>query len=139
MADVKNLASMGIIVNVNGKELSGVTDIPDMGATPEKLETTSLKDKCRTYIDGIKDYGDLEFSLIYEEGTDGNYATLHALEKSKEEVKIEVVFSENTKFIFYGTVGLKVNAVGINAVVTFAMTVALSSDIGYNEDPKAGE
>ena len=129
-------SSLGIKLDVgNVQNVSGLTDIPDMGATPEKLDVTTLADPSRQYIEGIKDFGDLEFTFIYESG-DGNYAQLAALDG---EQKCIVTFPDDTQFIFYGEISLRIVGVGVNAVITFVMSVALSSDIGYNEDPRAGQ
>ena len=122
-------SSLGIQLDVGSvKNISGLTDIPDMGATPEKLDVTTLADASRQYIEGIKDYGDLEFNFIYESGTDGNYAKLNALDGDQECV---VTFPDGSKFTFTGEVSLRILGVGVNAVITFAMSVALSSDIEY--------
>lgn len=128
-------SSLGIKLDVGDvKNVSGLTDIPDMGATPEKLDVTTLADASRQYIEGIKDFGDLEFTFIYESG-EGNYAKLAALEG---EQKCIVTFPDDTQFIFYGEISLRIVGVGVNAVITFVMSVALSSDIGYNKDPRQG-
>ena len=122
-------SSLGIQLDVGSvKNVSGLTDIPDMGATPEKLDVTTLADASRQYIEGIKDYGDLEFTFIYESGAEGNYAQLHALEGVQECV---VTFPDGSKFTFSGEVSLRIAGVGVNAVITFVMAVALSSDIVY--------
>lgn len=122
-------SSLGITLDVGSvKAVSGLTDIPDMGATPEKLDVTTLADASRQYIEGIKDYGDLEFTFIYESGADGNYAKLAALEGNQECV---VTFPDGSKFSFNGEISLRIVGVGVNAVITFVMAVALSSDIEY--------
>ena len=133
MAEIKKHSSLGITLDVGSvKAVSGLTDIPDMGATPEKLEVTTLSDECRTYINGIKDFGDLEFTFIYESGTDGNYAKLAAIESAGEDVELKVTFPDGASFTFSGKVNLRILGVGVNAVITFAMSVALSSDIVYS-------
>lgn len=122
-------SSLGITLDVGSvKAVSGLTDIPDMGATPEKLDVTTLADASRQYIEGIKDYGDLEFTFIYESGAEGNYAKLAALEGNQECV---VTFPDGSKFSFNGEISLRIVGVGVNAVITFVMAVALSSDIEY--------
>ena len=122
-------SSLGITLDVGSvKAVSGLTDIPDMGATPEKLDVTTLADASRQYIEGIKDYGDLEFTFIYESGADGNYAKLAALEGQQDCV---VTFPDGSKFSFNGEISLRIVGVGVNAVITFVMAVALSSDIEY--------
>ena len=122
-------SSLGITLDVGSvKAVSGLTDIPDMGATPEKLDVTTLADASRQYIEGIKDYGDLEFTFIYESGAEGNYAKLAALEGNQE---CAVTFPDGSKFTFSGEISLRIVGVGVNAVITFVMAVALSSDIDY--------
>ena len=122
-------SSLGITLDVGAvKAVSGLTDIPDMGATPEKLDVTTLADASRQYIEGIKDYGDLEFTFIYESGAEGNYAKLNALEGDQECV---VTFPDGSTFSFSGEISLRIVGVGVNAVITFVMAVALSSDIAY--------
>lgn len=122
-------SSLGIQLDVgNVKNVSGLTDIPDMGATPEKLDVTTLADASRQYIEGIKDYGDLEFTFIYESGAEGNYAKLNELEGDQDCV---VTFPDGSTFSFSGEISLRIVGVGVNAVITFVMAVALSSDIAY--------
>ena len=127
-------SSIGIKIKVGEKgseqEILGLTDIPDMGATPEKLDVTTLADDVRQYINGVKDFGDLEFTFIYESGENGNYAQLAAMEGAG--VKSCVVeFPDESTFSFEGDISVRILGVGVNAVITFAMSVALASDIEY--------
>lgn len=126
-------ASIGIKLSVGDyADVSGLTDIPDMGATPEKLDVTTLADEYRHYIGGVKDFGDLEFTFIYESGADGNYAKLAAIEANKaQDVACVVEFPDGSKFEFPGEISLRIVGVGVNAVITFVMAVALSGDIVY--------
>ena len=128
-------SSIGIKLSIGGQNVSGLTDIPDMGATPEKLDVTTLADDVRQYINGVKDFGDLEFTCIYESGPDGNYAILAAVEVSENnkagETACIVEFPDGAKFEFNGEISLRILGVGVNAVITFAISVALASDIEY--------
>lgn len=124
-------SSIGIKLTVGGAEIQGLTDIPDMGATPEKLDVTTLADEYRQYINGVKDFGDLEFTFIYESGADGNYAKLAAMEgDGVKECSVE--FPDGAKFSFEGEISVRILGVGVNAVITFAMSVALQSEIAYS-------
>ena len=61
-----------------------IKEFPDLGGTPEMLETTTLSDKMQTYIPGIQSLDALEFTSNYTleeykklkalEGTDKQYA-----------------------------------------------------------------
>ena len=130
-------ASIGIKLSVGSyANVSGLTDIPDMGATPEKLDVTTLADASRQYIEGIKDYGDLEFTFIYESGADGNYAILNGIAEEENNknglTQCSVTFPDGASFAFEGEINLRIVGVGVNAVITFVMSVALSKDIEYN-------
>ena len=125
-------SSIGIELTVGNQKISGLTDIPDMGATPEKLDVTTLSDDVRKYINGVKDFGDLEFNFIYESGPDGNYAQLAALE-GKGVQECVVTFPDNATFSFEGDISVRILGVGVNAVITFAMSVALQSEITYGK------
>jgi hypothetical protein len=129
-------SSIGIELTVGDQKISGLTDIPDMGATPEKLDVTTLSDDVRKYINGVKDFGDLEFNFIYESGVDGNYAVLNGIVEQEDNkaglTQCSVAFPDGTTFSFKGEISLRILGVGVNAVITFAMSVALSEDIQYN-------
>ena len=66
-------------------KLVDITSTPDLGGTPNMIETTTLSDDTQTFIPGVKQLGDgLEFSANYDvvsytllkslEGSDLNYA-----------------------------------------------------------------
>ena len=124
-------SSIGIKLTVDSKEIKGLTDIPDMGASPEKLDVTTLADEYRQYINGVKDFGDLEFNFIYESGADGNYAQLAAMEGAGVKQCV-VTFPDGATFTFEGDISVRILGVGVNAVITFAMSVALQSEIEYS-------
>ena len=67
------------------EKLVDITSTPDLGGTPNMIETTTLSDDTQTFIPGVKQLGDgLEFSANYDvasytklkglEGSDLNYA-----------------------------------------------------------------
>jgi len=43
-----------------------IKDFPDLGGSPEMLETTTFNDKSQTYIKGIQSLGALEFTANYK-------------------------------------------------------------------------
>lgn len=140
------VCSVGIKVLVGEKEVRGVTDIPALGATPEKIDVTTLADKSRKYIDGIKDYGDLEFAVLYDPSIDGeeasdsiNYKELRSMEVAGEEQTIKVVLpkmGENAEesFTFKGRIAVAMGEAAVNAALTFTMSVALSTEITFSGD-----
>lgn len=126
------ISSEGIIMShgAENEEFENLQEIPEIGGTPEKLDVTVLKDTCKKYINGIKDYGDLAFKFLYDNSSDtADYRVLRAYEESGETVQFKVEFPDGTAFGFSGQVSTKINSAGVNAPLTFTATIALSTDI----------
>lgn len=140
-------------VTIDGVPVVGVTDIPALGAAPEKIDVTTLAHESRQYINGIKDYGDLEFSCIYEESIPKDaedlygsatpllYKDLRAMEDgSIHEIKVVVpktgTAGDDLEIYFNGSIAVALAEFAVNAAVTFTLSVALASEIKTNKDPK---
>ena len=135
MADTtKAYLSKGIAFSIKGSgstytEIVGLTECPNMGATFEKVDVTSLKDGTRRYIAGIGDYGSLDFKFLYDNsGATSNYRQLKAIEDGKShEYKVE--FPDGTSFTFSGEIHNTIQSASVNAPLYFVASVALDSDI----------
>ena len=123
-------------------KLVDIKDFPDLGGSPEMLETTTLSDKMQTYIPGIQSLDALEFNANY---TKEEFAKLKALEG--QELDLAVWFGGNEsngtltptgddgKFNFKGYVSVFVVGGGTNEVVGMTVAVAVSIE----EAHKAGK
>ena len=122
------------------KKLVDIKDFPDLGGSPEMLETTTLSDKMQTYIPGIQSLDALEFNANY---TKEEFAKLKALEG--QELDLAVWFGGNEangtltptgddgKFNFKGYVSVFVVGGGTNEVVGMTVAVAPSTPITVGE------
>ena len=134
MAEAKKIQyvnTLGITVSVGGKIIDGVTDIPALGATPEKIDVTTLADESRQYIQGIKDFGDLEFTVLYSSDSEANYAYLATL-KEEQNTPVIITLKDGSNFSFEGQISVAMNEVAVNAALAFTMSVALSSEIEFS-------
>lgn len=125
--------------NAYGK-LVDIKDFPDLGGSPEMLETTTLSDKMQTYIPGIQSLDALEFNANY---TKEEFAKLKALEG--QELDLAVWFGGNEangtltptgddgKFNFKGYVSVFVVGGGTNEVIGMTVAVAPSTPITVGE------
>lgn len=104
-------------------------ECPELGGAPEKVEVTTLADSARRYIAGVKEYGDLAFTFLYDNtASTGSFAIAHELEG--DGVKYwEVSFPDGTKFHFTGECSCAVSGGAVNAALTFTLNIALNSDI----------
>jgi hypothetical protein len=111
-------------------KLYDLQDVPQLGAAPELVEVTTLQNTSRRYINGIKDYGELAFTFLYDNASaTSSYRVLRGLEIEGEAVSFKLVLPDTTEFAFGGAVSTAMNAIAINAPLTFTMNLALNSDI----------
>lgn len=117
-------------------KLIDIKDFPDLGGSPELLETTTLSDKMQTYIPGIQSNDALEFTTNY---TKEDYTTLAALADTEGDyavwfggTELEGVVTpdgSNGKFSFKGKLSVHVNGGGVNEVVDMTITIVPSTVI----------
>ena len=110
--------SKGIKLYKGEKELHGLTEIADLGGTAESIEITTLADSAHMYTDGIKNYGDsLDFKFLYEKA---QFVELNGLSGSQE-WKVEL--PDATTCTFGGSCSVKLDAVGVNAALTYTLSI----------------
>lgn len=124
----------------NWSKLIDIKDFPDLGGSPELLETTTLSDKMQTYIPGIQSLDALEFTANY---TKTDYTTLKALEGAENEYAVWFGGTDNGgvvtptgddgKFAFKGALSVFASGGGVNEVVDMTITIAPSTPIEMAE------
>lgn len=117
-----------------------IKEFPDLGGTPEMLETTTLSDKMQTYIPGIQSIDALEFTSNY---TLVDYKKLKALEGQDKEYAVWFGGTEagdtvtptgsDGKFKFNGQLSVFPVGGGVNEVVDMTITIAPSTPISMDE------
>lgn len=118
------------------KKLIDIKEFPDLGGTPEMLETTTLSDNMQTHIEGIQSLDGLEFKANYSLD---DYKALKAMEGEEKEYAVWLGGTEtggvltptgsNGKFKFKGTLSVYANGGGVNEVVDMTITIAPSTVI----------
>ena len=111
-------------------DLPLLMEVPELGGTPEKVDVTVLSDSVKKYIDGVKDYGDLQFKFLYDNSSEtASYRVLKGLEGSETPTKFQIALPDETKFSFSGFVSVKMDSAAVNAALTFTLSIALQSEI----------
>ena len=104
--------------------LTNLQEIPELGGEVEAIEITTLADAAHMYTDGIKNYGDsLEFKFLYESV---QFTALNALTGTQE---WQVELPDNSTCTFSGTCSVKLDGVGINAALTYTLSVKPNSEM----------
>ena len=115
-------------------KLVDIKSFPDLGGSPETLETTTLSDKMQTNILGIQSLDTLEFDANY---ILSDYQTLKGLEGKKGHhyaiwmggSEAGVPSGEDGKFKFDGELSVWVTGGGVNEVVGMTIAIAASTVI----------
>lgn len=112
-------------------DLTNLTEIPALGGSTEKVDVTTLDDNAKKYIEGIKDYGDIQFKFIYDET---QFNTLNGLDGSKYwQVTLPATSQQATaiKATFTGIPSVALEGAGVNAALTYTLTITLDSEITF--------
>lgn len=117
-------------------KLIDIKDFPDLGGSPEMLETTTLSDPMQTYIPGIQSLDAMEFNANY---TKTDYKTLKELEGQELDLAVWFGGTETAgnitpdgsdgKFEFKGRISTHITGGSVNEVVGMVVTVAPSTPI----------
>lgn len=115
----------------NYTKVKGMIDVPDLGVVPNKVDITTLDDEAYHYMKGLKDYGDLDFTFLYDDET---YALIKNVE-SEAKVGVKVVLpavgtqASGRIFIFDAQVSAALSGFGVEERLEFTVSCALQSDI----------
>lgn len=114
--------SKGIKLMHGEKELTNLQEIPELGGEKESIEITTLADAAHMYTDGILNYGDnLAFKFLYEQE---QFTALAALSGTQQWA---VVLPNSEKCSFSGTASVKLDGVGVNAALTYTLSIKPNS------------
>ncbi len=106
--------------------LTNLQEIPDLGGETEAIEVTTLADGAHMYTDGLKNYGDsLDFKFLYE---GEQFTALNGLTGSSE-WKVEL--PDGAACTFGGTSSVRLDGVGVNAALTYTLSVKPNSEIAW--------
>ena len=116
--------SKGITLSYGENTLTDLLEIPELGKIFDALETTTLDSAAHTYIDGLENYGDsIAFKFLYEKE---QFTTLNAL---TGEQNWKVSLPDGEAYTFKGSCSVRLDAVGVNAVLTYQLLIRPSSSM----------
>lgn len=127
------------LMHKNGEafeKLVDIKDYPDIGGSPETLETTTLSDGMQTYINGIQSSEAMEFTINYDSEV---FDTIDAMADTEqefaiwfggtEEAGIVTPTGDEGKFAFKGFISIRVSGKGVNEVRESVISIAPSTVI----------
>lgn len=122
------------------EKLVDIKDFPDLGGSPEMLETTTLSDPMQTYIEGIQSSDAMEFTINYDLVTYKKIADMKGKETDfgvwfggTEENGVTTPDGSEGKFNFKGYISIRVVGKGVNEVKEAIISIAPSTPIAMGE------
>ena len=117
-------------------ELPLLMEVPEMGVAAEKIDITTLNDKVKQYITGMKDMGELVLKFLYDKTK--NYDKLKDWEakdgQNAKYAEFVIRYPDGTSHSFIATATVKMDSATINGALTFSATLTPSTDIEIGED-----
>ena len=110
-------------------QLCKIKSYPDLGGSPETIETTDLEDTFQTFVQGVQSMDAMEFTCNYNP-TD--YAAVVNAIPSGTDLWYQIEFGSSGaqgKFQWSGTHSVRVTGGDVNAVREMVITVIPSSAI----------
>ena len=118
--------SKGIKLFKGEKELTNLQEIPELGGEAEAIEITTLADAAHTYTNGILNYGDsLAFKFLYEK------EQFNTLQGDEAVANWKVELPDGSTCSFSGTHSVKLDGVGVNAALTYTLSVKPNSAMAW--------
>lgn len=126
MAVNQGMISKGITLKIGELEVTGLQSTPEISESKEKLETTTLANANKTYIDGLKDFGDsLSFGVLYLKD---EFLAVRELADGEGKA-IELKYPDGMTVSFTGSVSTVLSGAEVNSVLTYNIEITPMSDI----------
>lgn len=114
--------------SVSYSKLVDIKDYPDLIGAPEPIETTTLSDHARKYVEGLKGSEQLTFTANY---TEKDFNTVNVL---SGEQFLAVDFGTSGvegRFTFKGYVSVSIVGHGVNEVREMLITITPTTEITF--------
>lgn len=118
--------------------LYGLNSTPDMGGDTESVDITNLSDGTKRYIEGLKDYGDMEFGFYVNKKDDSQkdekmlydgYDTMRDYQNSGKQVYYKLTYPDGYGYIWRGSVSVKRGGAEVGSALTYTVTTRASTEI----------
>lgn len=123
--------------NTTWEKLVDVKEIPALGGSPEKLQTTTLSNKRHTYTEGIQETEDQVFRANYikadydkieamSDGTEHNFAVWLGGDETNG---VLTPTGDDGKWSFSGMISVYLDGFGVNEVKDMVITITPTTEI----------
>ena len=137
MATKQGIVTIGIDVKIGDVSLKYVTDIGDIGGTPEMLDATCMQDTMTHNAPGVKKQDDFAVTCWYDNSDpESDFREMKAFEAAGESKEVVVTFPDGTKATSSGRVSNRVTGLQVNNLIRHVISLSLDADWAWT-DPVA--
>ena len=105
-----------------------IRSLPDIAENREQVETTVLSSVQKTYINGLIDYGELEFGFLYDGKTAAGIKGIENQDGDKTQM-IEVTLADGTVVKFPAELSLSITGQSSGSLMEMNIKCALKGNI----------
>lgn len=113
-------------------EITSITSIGELGGDANDIDVTTLKQKERSYVPGVKDFPSVDVTLLMEDkaqsGNSDNYSALRAAELAESYYTIDVLFPNKRGVRFVARIKTKLNGADVDSALTFVASFYKKGD-----------
>lgn len=120
------ISTQGTTLKLDSTVVAGVKSMGEIAEKTSKIEVTTLADKGRRYINGIKEYGDeIAYKCNYEKA---EFKKVRALADGKTH-KAEITYPDGLKITFDAYVAVTLNGAEVDGVHEFTISLTPASEV----------
>ena len=113
-------------------QITCLTDVPDIGGESDKIETTTLCDRQRTYIEGVLDAGEsLDFSANYVHNVFVAIKTILLGNLYPCKIVFGGMAGGQGAFSLDGYIDARIGGFGVSEVIPMTISLTIASAITY--------
>jgi len=120
---------------ISYSKLCDIKDYPDLIGAPEPLETTTLSNRQRTFIEGLKSGEQLTFTANYSESAFSQIVGYAGVEKDLAVYfgasALDTPDGHDGKFTFKGYVSCSIVGKGVNEVREMSIIITPTTEISF--------
>lgn len=123
---VTAMLSKGITLKLDETLIEGLKSTAELSESTEKVEVTTLSNSNKTYINGLRDFGDsLDYTCVYSKA---EFMSVRAMQDG-EKHDVEVKYPDGLKVTFEAFVAVVLSGAEVNSALEFTIQLTPASDI----------
>ncbi len=123
---VTAMLSKGITLKLDDTLIEGLKSTAELSESTEKIEVTTLANSNKTYINGLRDFGDsLDYTCVYSKA---EFMAVRAMQDG-EKHSVEIKYPDSLTVKFEAFVAVVLSAAEVNSALEFTVQLTPASDI----------